>query len=435
MAEARDRTQEPRARSGPIFFGWYIVTAGMIIQLWFALAWFYGMQIFFTPIVQTFGWSRVLVSGAFSLQRLEGSVISPIMGFLVDRIGPRRLMFPGIIIAGLGMIAMSYLQAVWMFYALVLLISVGFGTAMGIPRTWTVVQWFRRKRGRALGVMSSGAAAAGPMVFIVVWLIDSLEWRSAFVVLGLATWVVCLPLTLLFRAKPEQYGYRPDGDPPPADGPPGDAPTTGPSGSQGGAQESESMTVGQALRTPAFWMLTLVFAAQTMGVNGMAVHQIPYFESIGFTRNEAASVLAMFTALSVFGRLGGGLAMDLLNQRAVLAGLLACQALAFLILANITAYWHVVPFALLFGTAFGGMMPARGVLISTFFGTRNFGTLQGLTQSGTVVGGVIAPVLMGFVFDQTQSYVLSIYVLMAAAALAIPFTLFARPPRHPVQKA
>ena len=283
--------------------------------------------------------------------------------------------------------------------------------------------------------MSSGAAAAGPMVFIVVWLIDSLEWRSAFVVLGLATWVVCLPLTLLFRAKPEQYGYRPDGDPPPADGPPGDAPTTGPSGSQGGAQESESMTVGQALRTPAFWMLTLVFAAQTMGVNGMAVHQIPYFESIGFTRNEAASVLAMFTALSVFGRLGGGLAMDLLNQRAVLAGLLACQALAFLILANITAYWHVVPFALLFGTAFGGMMPARGVLISTFFGTRNFGTLQGLTQSGTVVGGVIAPVLMGFVFDQTQSYVLSIYVLMAAAALAIPFTLFARPPRHPVQKA
>lgn len=195
------------------------------------------------------------------------------------------------------------------------------------------------------------------------------------------------------------------------------------------------MKVGQALRTPAFWMLTLVFAAQTMGVNGMAVHQIPYFESIGFTRNEAASVLAMFTALSVFGRLGGGLAMDLLNQRAVLAGLLACQALAFLILANITAYWHVVPFALLFGTAFGGMMPARGVLISTFFGTRNFGTLQGLTQSGTVVGGVIAPVLMGFVFDQTQSYVLSIYVLMAAAALAIPFTLFARPPRHPVQKA
>ena len=180
LVEAHDQKRDQRARSGPIFFGWYIVAAGMVIQLWFALAWFYGMQIFFTPIIQTFGWSRALVSGAFSLQRLEGSVISPIMGFLVDRVGPRKLMLPGIVVAGLGMIGMSYLRNVWMFYVLVLVISLGFGTAMGIPRTWTVVQWFRRKRGRALGIMSSGAAAAGPMIFLVVWLLDTVGWQRAF---------------------------------------------------------------------------------------------------------------------------------------------------------------------------------------------------------------------------------------------------------------
>ena len=402
------------------FFGWYIVFGGMVIQLWFAFSWFYGIQIFFTPIVNTFGWSRAVISGAFSLQRLEGSILSPIEGFLVDRIGPRKIMLPGIIIAGLGLVGMSYLQSMWMFYFLVLFISAGFGAAMGVPRTWTVVQWFRKKRGRALGIMSSGAAIAGPMVFIIVWLVEETGWRGAFTILGIATWIVCIPLVLLFRAKPEQYGQLPDGE---------DIPESS-SLLEATSDEEESLSVMEALQTRSFWMLTLLWAAQTMGTNGMAIHQIPYFESIGFSKNEAASVLALFTGLSVFGRLGGGWAMDRFNPRIVLAGLMACQALAFLILANITSYWQIFPYALLFGTAFGGMMPARGVIISTFFGTKNFGALQGLSQTGTVIGGVIAPVLMGFVYDQTESYVISIYILMLAAAIAIPLPLFAQPPKR-----
>ena len=247
------------------FFGWYIVFGGMVIQLWFAFSWFYGIQIFFTPIVNTFGWSRAVISGAFSLQRLEGSILSPIEGFLVDRIGPRKIMLPGIIIAGLGLVGMSYLQSMWMFYFLVLFISAGFGAAMGVPRTWTVVQWFRKKRGRALGIMSSGAAIAGPMVFIIVWLVEEAGWRGAFTILGIATWIVCIPLVLLFRAKPEQYGQLPDGE---------DIPESS-SLLEATSDEEESLSVMEALQTRSFWMLTLLWAAQTMGTNGMAIHQIP----------------------------------------------------------------------------------------------------------------------------------------------------------------
>lgn len=432
----RKDEQQQGQRSGifpHVFYGWYIVGAGMVLQMWLALAWVYGMQVFFTPLVKTFGWSRAAISGAFAMQRLEGSIVTPIEGFLVDRFGPRKIALIGAFIAGLGLISLSFLQAIWMFYASVLLVSLGTSASMGIPRTWSVVQWFRRLRGRALGIMASGAGISGPLLFIVVWLVATVGWRMAFVVLGVATWCICIPLSLVLRARPQQYGYLPDGDAPKE---------VEEERVQGEARPTErsridsnqgSLTVRQALGSPAFWILNLVFGAQSMGTSGLIVHQIPYFESIGFTRTEATSVLAIFTMLSVIGRLGGGWAMDFFDKRLALAGLVTCQATAFLILANITAFWQVLPFALLYGLAFGGMMPARGVIMSTYFGTQNFGAIQGLSQSATVVGGMVAPVLMGWVFDTTQSYVLAIYILMGVTAVAIPLTVFARPPRLPLE--
>ena len=411
-----------------VFYGWYIVAAGMGIHLWMSIAWVYGMQVFFAPIIRTFGWSRAAVSGAFSLQRLEGSIASPIEGFLVDRFGPRKLVLAGALLAGLGLITLSFLQAIWMFYASVLVVSLGMSACVGIPRNWATVQWFRRLRGRALGIGSSGAVVSGPLLFIVVWLVETVGWRNAFLVLGVVTWCICLPLALVFRSRPQQYGYLPDG------GPSEDA---GKETSRIGAERTahapegpsdDSLTVRQALKTPAFWILTLVFGAQNMGVSGLMVHLIPYFVSIQFTTAQAASVLGFFTVLSVFGRLGGGWAMDYFDKRLILAGLLACQASAFLILANITEYWQVLPFALLYGTAFGGMLPSQGFIVSAYFGTKNFGAIQGLSHSATVVGGMVAPVLMGWVFDTTQSYILSIYILMGIAAVGIPLTFLAKPP-------
>ena len=102
-------------------------------------------------------------------------------------------------------------------------------------------------------------------------------------------------------------------------------------------------------------------------------------------------------------------------------------------MANITSYWQVIPFALLYGTAFGGMIPSWGIIISAYFGNRNFGAIQGLSQSATVLGGMAGPVLMGWVFDVTGSYVLAVYILMGVAAAAVPLALFARPPHLPAE--
>ena len=412
-----------------IFYGWYIVVAGMGMHLWTSIVWIYGMQVFFTPIVQTFGWSRALVSGAFGLQRIEGSILAPIEGFLVDRFGPRKMVLVGSFITGLGLISLSFLSTIWMFYLSVLLVSLG-TSASGTPRNWAIVQWYRRLRGRALGIGASGAVISGPLLFIVVWLVESMGWRSAFLILGFATWFILIPLGLVFRSRPEEYGQLPDGDQA------SEAMQTTtyvlgqPRVDLSRVADSGSMTILEALKTPAFWTLSVVFGAQTMGVSGMMVHLIPYLQTIGFSTSQAASVLAFYTVLSVFGRLGGGWIMDYVDPRFVLAGLLGCLALGFVLLANLNAYWQVIPFALLYGTAFGGMLPARSLLVSNYFGTQNFGALQGLTRSVTVVAGVISPVLLGLVFDWTESYVLAIYILTGVAVAAIPLALFARPPRR-----
>ena len=144
-------TQQARNRPR-IFYGWYIVAAGMGIHLWISIVWIYGMQVFFTPIVQTFGWSRAAISGAFAMQRLEGSIVSPIEGFLVDKYGPRKMVMIGGFISGLGLISLSFMTTIWMFYLSVLLVSLGNSAASGIPRNWAIVQWFKRIRGRALGI-------------------------------------------------------------------------------------------------------------------------------------------------------------------------------------------------------------------------------------------------------------------------------------------
>ena len=428
---------EQSARTRPrIFYGWYMVAAGMGIHLWISVVWVYAKQVFFTPISMHFGWSRALMSGAFALERLEGSIVSPIEGFLVDRYGPRKIMVIGTFITGAGIMSLSFLNNIYMFYISILVVSLGQSMALGIPRTWAIVQWFRRLRGRALGIGGSGASLSGPLLFITLFLVEFLGWRPAFIVLGLSVWIINLPLAMVFRGRPHEYGYLPDGDPPEEAKPePAKDAAEGqaqPARRPANEESSEaSMGVKQALLTPSFWLLSLVFGAQTLGTNALNIHLIPYFESIGFSTAQAVSVIGWFTVLSAIGRLGGGFAFDMWNSRVVMAGIMGCQVIGFLIMANVTAYWQVVPFALFWGLAFGGMIPARGYIISAYFGPGSFGAIQGLTQSVSVFGGMIGPVLMGLVFDLTDSYVLAIYIIMAAAALAIPLLLVARPPKLP----
>jgi cyanate permease len=227
--------------------------------------------------------------------------------------------------------------------------------------------------------------------------------------------VVGIPAVLIVRDRPEPYGYLPDGDAPVAD----DDQATG----SAAAPPQQGIRVADALRMRSFWVLTLIFGLTSMGPSAMFLHQIPYFESIGFSATAAGTTVATFTLLSGLGRVGAGFLMDFVERRMVVIGLVSLNVLGFLVLVGVSEYWHTIVYALLFGVAFGGMIPARPILTAAFYGTRAFGTITGLMQSLAVVGGVAAPVLMGWVFDTTGSYRPAILTITGVVSLAIPVTL------------
>lgn len=406
-----------------IFYGWWIVSAGMTIHLWISICWVYGMQVFFTPLTEAFGWSRALISGAFALQRLEGSILTPIEGYLVDRIGPRPVVLAGGFLVGIGFIYLSFIQSLTMFYIGSLIVSAGTSAAVGIPRTWAIVQWFTRMRGRVMGIGASGAVFSGPLIIIVVWLVSEFGWRQSFFILGICTWIIVTPLAFIYRRKPEEYGLLPDGD---------DPNTSNDKSETNKEIILKGLTGKEALHNTTFWLLIVIFAIQTIPVNGLIVHLIPYLEGpdVEFSTIVAASVLGNFTLLSAIGRLGGGWITDYVDKRFVLAGLLAIQAVGILILANISTYWHTIPFAFFHGIAFGGMIPIRAVLVSDFFGRKQFGFINGLTQSGSMIGGLIAPIMLGYMFDETGSYVTALYIITIVICIAIPISLLLRMPHQ-----
>ncbi|SVD73793.1 uncharacterized protein METZ01_LOCUS426647, partial [marine metagenome] len=184
------------------------------------------------------------------------------------------------------------------------------------------------------------------------------------------------------------------------------------------------LTASQAVRLRTFWVLTIIFGLISMGPSAMFLHQVPYFESIGFSASTASTTIATFTLLSGIGRVGTGWLMDKIDSRFVLAGLSILSVSALILLTFTTEYWHTLIYSLLFGLSFGGSIPARPILTSEYFGTKAFGSITGLMQSLGVVGGFAAPVLMGLGFDSTGSYTTAILIIASFIAISIPLPIF-----------
>jgi MFS family permease len=419
MTEPTTTPPPPASRGRRIFPGWYVVGGSMVIHFAFSVVFFYGFSAFFEPISREFDWPRAVTAGAFSLRQVESGFTSPLSGLLVDRLGTRKVAVSGVAVGVAGLLGLGLMQEVWQFYACVMLVSMGSGAALNAFPVATI-NWFRRLRGRALGVMSSGPVLAGVFVPGIVLLIERQGWRSAFITLGVAVAALCFPAAMLIRHRPEPYGYHPDGDPPRQEA----------GGVRLPAGNFEGMGVGEAVRSRAFWIIAAVLGVHYMGPSAVFIVQVPYFEGVGFTPAAAASTIGVFTVLSAIGRLGTGVLLDRFDRRLVVAGLLACDLGGVLVLVNITEYWMVFPFALLFGIGFGGMLPARNVLVSEHFGARRFASIYGLLGSASVAFGVVAPLMVGWSFDLTASYRPAFLAVACCIAATIPLPLLLRPPAN-----
>jgi MFS family permease len=411
-----------------IFYGWWIVSAAATLFCFSGGAFLYGFTVFFNPIRNTFGWTAALTSVAFSLQRLEQGVLAPLVGFLVDRVGPRRLMLFGWGLVGLGFLLMSRIDSLWQFYASFAVIAIGFSFGAFISVLTTVANWFNKKRSRAMTIIYVGFGISGVLVPLVAWLIGQYGWRDSLFMIGIATWIIGFPISLLMRHRPEQYGYLPDGETRVIV----DEPVNpGEIVEQGLETSVAGFTAKGALRTRTFWLLAAAFFFQHIGTSAVMVHIVPYLESVNVTTAVAASAVTGMTLFSLIGRIGFGILGDYSNKRYLIAIALALQTIGLVMFSFINAdrSWLIVLFLLVYATGYGGPMPLRPALRADYFGIKSFGTITGLMAALSAVGGLFSPVVAGWVYDVIGDYS-PVWQLFALLSLpSIPLILLTRHPR------
>ncbi len=421
----------PRPR---LFYGWWMAIAGAMAMAIQGGLIHYGFSAYFTPLVTEFGWSRAELSGVFALSRLEGGLIAPAAGFIIDRVGPRRLLMGGLFMMGLGFILLSRVNAVQFFsiqidalvmfyivYALFIAIGSSFGPAATCLTA--VGNWFIRRRSTAMGLVMVGFGLGGSLVFVVAYAIGRYGWRDVMVGAGLILWFLGIPLAALMRHRPEQYGQLPDGDhmrsrPGPAE----DA--------QAGSSAlhrlpgDTSFEPRQVLRHPAFWLLAGNFGIRQMVTTSVTLHTIPFLGDLGFSNETAAAVLSIIATSSVLGRILFGWAGDHFDKRVVIGTGLAMLAVAMLIMSQATGMTQVMMYVPLYAMAYGGSVPLVPATLAEYFGRKNFATVQGFASTVQMVGNIGGPLFAGFVFDVTGSYRFAFTLYSVASVVALA-TLFA----------
>lgn len=410
-----------------IYYGWWILVASCFLTFYGAGTFFYGFTVFVNPIVKDLGWSMALVSGAFSLYRLESGIAAPLAGFLVDRIGPRFLVAGGALLWGAGLISLSRVSTVFHFYLSFLVISFGWGFASGsaVPSAM-IAKWFVKKRGRALGIFTALGGFSGLLAPVLSRLIELYGWQQTLFMTGVATWLLVVPLAFTLRHNPEDHGLFPDGV----------APQNAPSARDPGAGSPSvevDFELAEAFRAPAFWFLVLASITFQMTMSPLFVHLVPHLVTSGISAGTASLAVMFITVSSVLGRAGFGWISDLLNKKWLLIFTFALQAVGLFAFAQVRTSSHLVFFLLAYAPSYGGAIAMRPAIVGEYFGRRNFGTIYGVLLGSGLIGGMSGPVVAGYAYDVYGDFRLAFVafaLVSLGSALALLFMKRPRPKVH-----
>ena len=392
-----------------IFYGWWIVLSTNVICLLGFGTWLYSFGVFFKPMMSEFGWTRAMTAGAYSMRSIEGGIASPIVGWAVDKYGPRIVIIIGAVIAGLGFCMMPLISSLLGFYMIYgVILSIGMSAMLYIPAFTLIARWFKRKVSMATSVLAIGAGIGGLICApISAILITNYGWRISFIIIGFTVWIVVIPLSFVVRNSPEEMGLRQDGDPP------GDEDSTE---EDLVVDDDEDYTLKQALRSHAFWMLALSGLFQGMAHSTVIVHSIPHLTDMGIPLTQAAASIGFLTLVSIIGRVSYGYLGDRFDKRYLFVSLYVMQALGVLVLMTANSMAMVYLFIFLFGVGFGGGIPLGTAIWAEYFGRKAFGKIMGFSAPVGMISSAVGPIMAGHIFDVTGSYS---YAFMAISALVL----------------
>ncbi|MFC2016733.1 MFS transporter [Chloroflexota bacterium] len=408
-----------------MFYGWWVVLVGAIIHFWGAGFYFYGFTAFFLPISAELGLKRAVVSTVFAVARLEGAFEGPIVGWLIDRFGARKLTVIGILIFATGYIAMHWMNSLVMFFILYAgLIAVGYQAGFVHTQYALANKWFIRQRSKATGIISAlmalGGAAIVPMLG---WVIIQYGWRTAVVITGVGALVICLPLCLVIRNVPEDKGLLPDGD---------EVETKEVAEKPSEDAGEYSFTVREAMKTSAFWILCLAFILRLFVVGGIWVHMVPLLVFKGFDEQGAANAIGILLILTIPSRFIFGWLGDIYPKRYLLMLCCLIETVALIFLLTAQSMWQVYLFIIIFALGYG-VAPLNVAVVGDYFGRKNFATIRGIMALIYAVGIITGPIYAGYVYDVTQSYQVAFITFIVIYSIAALTYVFARRPKPPAR--
>lgn len=413
-------------RSG-LFYGWTMLSATALAQVtsWGIL--YYGFTVFLAPMGAELGWSRAAMTGAFSLALACSGLVALPVGRWLDRHGPRALMTGGSVAAALLLLAWSRVTTIWAFYLIWIGLGVTLAAVLYEPAFWLVATWFRRRRSRALTLLTFiGGFASVIYIPLIAWLVRVQGWRSALVSLAVILALGTIPIhALLLRRRPEDRGLLPDG----AAAPPSNFPAT--------ETTERSTTLGEALHGAAFWFLVAAFFLATLATGAVFVHLIPYLTEQGYDPGFAAWATGLIGIMGLPGRLFFTPLGGKIPRRWVTAGIFALQTVALVVLLTVHSRAGVLAFVVLFGAGFGAITPARAALIADFYGPAYYGRISSVLSLFLTGSRAIAPVGAGLLYTLNGGYGPVLWALTIGSALGTVAVLFAdhRPGSVPVAVA
>jgi len=405
-----------RSRLSSLYYGWRMIGLVSALRIIGGGLHNYGFTVFFLPVTQELGLSRASTSLAFSLARAQGSFLSPLVGYLVDRYGPKPMMITASLLAGVGYIVFSWVDSYTTFLVVYLgVISISFTAGFVHAPTIVANTWFIRLRARAMTVVSAAVPVGGAIITPLLALVVSRwGWRWGAFMSGTLFLVVGLPLCFGVRRSPESVGMQPDGeafqDPKNLDGR-----ATG----QTEPHDEPKITTRQAMRTRIFWMLVVSMMARSAAFTTVTTHFIPMMVWKGLSQTQASVLLAGFAIFNLPLHFVLGWIGDYVNKPKLTA---ICMLLG--VVAVLPMLWSDSPWALWFFTALycvlDASIPVYWASVGDFFGRKSFGTIRGTMNLFYTWGSVLGPVIAGAVYDRTHSYatvLTGITVLLMIAAL------------------
>ena len=399
------------------FFGWYLPPAGLVLTLCYGLFLIYGFGQFLPAIIEETGWSRAEAGGVYGIIGAEVGLLGPLYGFIVSRFGSRVPMIAGSAMGALGLFLTSQSTTLVGYYLSVTLAGFGFGVYYFGPVS-ALANWFNKYRGLAMGIVIAGSGSAGLLLPALEWGISTYGWRDTMMMGGVITFLLCVPLSFLFRFKPEPFGYTVDGLP---------ASNEQNDGESDDPQTDADISFKQLISLPAFWLVIGASSVLNLGFGGLLPHMVQYFKDVGIAESTSATAFGIYAVVAVAARIGGGALADRFDKRRVIAFGFLVLALGIIGSAFVTEVWHLAFFILLLGPGFSVAFVAVPAFIAELFGPRIFPIAFAVAILPGTLLTLFAPAFTGWIYDTMGTYQPAFFIFGGVTLLGIPLALITPP--------